>query len=215
MISMLDQFSSPYVIKDLESRHVYTNMAAVNLLGLKNKSEMLGKSDIEIKSKLFWFDDTGQEYVRQDKQITQSGKRMTCLEIHPWAVDYPYIVNKIPFYNDDSECIGLCVFTENLELFTLSDFVKGNLPGSFLLNKPDHFFTERNCEVMFFHLQGISNKETAERLNLSPRTIENYMQTLYEKVGVTHFDDFMQFCVARDYHRYLPKRFIRTEHLEF
>ncbi len=215
MISLLDQFSSPYVIKDLESMHVYTNNAALSLLGLKNKSEVLGKSDIEIKSKLFELDDTGLEFVRQDKQITASEKAMRCLEIHPAAVECPYIVNKIPYYNDEKECVGICVYTRNLEVFTLNDFVKGHMPGSLLLNKPDYFFTERNCEIMFFRLQGLTNKETAERLNLSPRTVENYMQMLYEKAGVNHFDDFKNFCVTRDYHRYLPKRFIHTDHLEF
>ncbi|WP_213989845.1 PAS and helix-turn-helix domain-containing protein [Sodalis sp. dw_96] len=215
MISMLDQFTSPYGIKNLESRYIYVNMAAVSLFGLKSKSDVIGKLDIEIKSKLTEFDDSGLEFIRQDKKVTDSESKLATLEIHPAAVDYPYIVNKIPFYNDEDNCVGLCLFSRNLEVYSLNDFVKGHMPGSLLLNKPDNFFTERNCEVMFFRLQGLSNKETAARLNLSVRTVENYMQILYEKVNVNHFDDFMSFCVEKGYHRYLPKRFIHTNHLKF
>lgn len=215
MISMLDQFSSPYGIKDLDSRYVYVNMAAISLFGLKSKSDVIGKLDIEIKSKLTEIDDLGLEFVRQDRKVTEGESKLATLEIHPLAVDYPYIVNKIPFYNDDNECVGLCLFSKNLEVYSLNDFVKGHMPGSLLLNKPDHFFTERNCEVMFFRLQGLTNKETAARLNLSPRTVENYMQSLYEKVGVNHFDEFMTFCISKDYHRYLPKRFVNIDHLKF
>ncbi len=89
------------------------------------------------------------------------------------------------------------------------------MPGSLLLNKPDHFFTERECEVMFFRLQGLSYKDVSDRLNLSIRTLENDMQILYQKVNVSIFDDFRDFCVARNYHRYLPKRFIHSEYVEF
>lgn len=215
MISLLDQFPSPYGVKDLDSRYVYVNDAALSLFGLKSRSEVIGKLDIEIKSKLTEFDDSGFEFIRQDKLVTDSESKLSTLEIHPIAVDYPYIVNKIPFYNDANDCVGICLFSRNLEVYSLNDFVKGNMPGSLLLNKPDHFFTERNCEIMFFRLQGLTNRETAERINLSPRTVEHYMQMLYEKVGVNHFDDFKNFCVARDYHRYLPKRFIHTDHLKF
>ncbi|WP_213989669.1 helix-turn-helix transcriptional regulator [Sodalis sp. dw_96] len=215
MISLLDQFTDPYGIKDLDSRYVYVNMAAVSLFGLKSPSDVIGKLDIEIKSRLTEIDDLGLEFVRQDRKVTDHESKLATLEIHPLAVDYPYIVNKIPYYNDDNECVGLCLYSKNLEVYSLNDFVKGHMPGSLLLNKPDYFFTERNCEIMFFRLQGLTNKETAERINLSPRTVESYMQMLYEKVGVNHFDDFKNFCISRDYHRYLPKRFIHTDHLEF
>ncbi|XBS70884.1 LuxR C-terminal-related transcriptional regulator [Acerihabitans sp. KWT182] len=215
MESMLDQYEFPYGIKDLDSRYVYVNMAAVSLFGLKRKSDVIGKLDIEVKSKLTEIDDLGLEFIRQDRKVTEHESKLATLEIHPVAVDYPYIVNKIPFYNDDKDCVGLCLFSRNLEVYSLNDFVKGHMPGSLLLNKPDNFFTERNCELMFFRLQGLTNKETAARLNLSPRTIENYMQTLYEKAGVNHFDDFLDFCVSKEYHRYLPKRFLHNHHIGF
>lgn len=215
MISMLDQFTSPYGIKDLDSRYVYVNMAAISLFGLKSKSDVIGKLDIEIKSKLTEMDDSGLEFVRQDRKVIDCENKLTTLEIHPLAADYPYIVNKIPFYNDDNECVGLCLFSKKLEVCSLNNFVKGHVPGSLLLNKPDHFFTERDCEVMFFRLQGLTNKETGARLNLSQSIVESYMQWLFEKVKVNHFDEFMTFCISKDYHRYLPKRFVNIDHLKF
>jgi DNA-binding CsgD family transcriptional regulator len=161
------------------------------------------------------YEDSLLEFDKQYKKVCKTQKEFSTLEIHPLAFDYPYIFHKKPYYDDDGECIGMFGYNIKMEVFTLNDFVKGNMPGSLLLNKPDNVFTERDCEVMFFRLQGLSHKETATRLNLSPRTVENYMQYLYEKVGVHHFDDFMKFCVDREFHRYLPKRFISKYHLKF
>ncbi|WP_413737737.1 helix-turn-helix transcriptional regulator [Sodalis sp. RH21] len=140
---------------------------------------------------------------------------MISLEIHPHAVDYPFTVNKIPFRNEANKCIGVLVYTKKLEVYTLNDYVKGNMPGSFLLNKPDDFFTERQCEIMFYRLQGLKAKDAAKRLNLSENTICNYMQTLYDKAGVTNLDEFKSFCEQRNYHRYLPKRFISNKPVDF
>ncbi len=58
-------------------------------------------------------------------------------------------------------------------------------------------------------------KEVAERLNLATRTVENYMQELYFKANVNHFDEFKEFCEKRSYHRYLPKRFLQVSHIDF
>ncbi len=214
-VNMLDQLPFPYVIRDMESRAIYANDALAELYGVKSKSDIMGKLDIDLDSLVLRFDESLQEFDRQYKKVSHTEKAFSTLEIHPEACDSPYIFHKKPYYDNNGICVGMFGYNLELDVYTLSDYVKGNMPGSLLLNKPDHFFTERNCEVMFFRLQGLTNKETAARLNLSFRTVENYMQVLYEKVGVNHFDDFMEFCVSRDYHRYLPRRFIHKDHLRF
>ena len=60
-------------------------------------------------------------------------------------------------------------------------------------------------------MQGRTNKEIANILYRSPRTIENRIAMLYQKAGVNHFDDFRAFCEQLNYDRYLPKRFL-TQH---
>ncbi|WP_246236189.1 helix-turn-helix transcriptional regulator [Acerihabitans arboris] len=215
MIKLLDHLPDPYCIKNRESRIIYANEPmAREVFNVKSTKELIGKLDCEIDSALEEFDNP-REFVKQDRRVMSTEKANNILENHPYAIDYPIVVNKLPFKDMDDKCVGVLVYTKKLEVYTLNDYVKGHMPGSLLLNKPDDFFTEKECEVMFFRLQGMKSKQVAKRLNLAENTVHNYMQKLYNKSGTTHIDDFRAFCEQRHYHRYLPKRFLQTDHIEF
>ncbi len=215
LIALLDQMPDPFSIKNLDSRYLYVNPAALRLFDVKHPDDVVGKRDNEIKSRLVEFNNAAEEFQRGDRDVFCTRQPLSTLEIHPLAVDYPYLGNRIPWNNEEGGCIGVMAYTRKLEVFTLHDFVKGHMPGSLLLNKPDEFFTERECEIMFYRLQGMKTKEVAERLNLAEKTVSNYMQLLYEKAYVNHFDDFKEFCQKRNYHRYLPRRFIFDNPVNF
>src|SRR5471030_239202 len=121
----------------------------------------------------------------------------------------------MPFYGDDASYKGMLGYNDLISIYTLNDYIKGKLPGSLLLNKPDDFFTERQCENMFYRLQELKVKDADARLNLSTNTVNNYMQALYDKVGAKNLEDFHEFCEKRNYHRYLPKRFLTNETIIF
>src|SRR5476649_2416669 len=121
----------------------------------------------------------------------------------------------MPFYGDDASYKGMLGYNDLISIYTLNDYIKGKLPGSLLLNKPDDFFTERQCEIMFYRLQGLKAKEVAKRLNLAANTFNNYMQTIYDKACVRNLDEFIEFCEKRNYHRYLPRRFLSKEAITF
>lgn len=215
LTSVLDQLPEPYIIKDLESRYIYANQAVAKLFSVRTPDDMLYKQEYEFKSPLSENDVIIDEWQDQDRKIFHARKPLVMLEIHPKAVDYPYLVRKLPFYDNNNDCKGVITCCRNLEVFTLKDFVKGNTPGSLLLSKPDDFFTEKECEIIFLKLQNMTSKEVGERLNISPRTVDNRLMRLYDKAGVNHFDDFSGFCEQRDYHRYLPKRFILQQKISF
>ncbi len=215
MMRMIDQFPSPYAIRDLEGRLIYGNQPVVELYGVKSTKDIFGKMDAEIKSKIVDTEEAVNEFAKQYRQVCQTEIPFATLELHPAAVDYPYIFNKFPFYNDDNKCVGMFGYARKLAVYTLNDYIKGFMPGSLLLNKPDDFFTERQCEIMFYRLQGLKAKEVAKRLNLSENTICNYMQTLYDKANVVNLAEFKHFCEQRNYHRYLPKRFLSNKPVDF
>jgi DNA-binding CsgD family transcriptional regulator len=45
--------------------------------------------------------------------------------------------------------------------------------------------TRREKEVALLAAEGIASKDIAERLFLSPRTVDNHLQSVYAKLGVT------------------------------
>lgn len=215
LVNLLDQYPDPYFIKDLKSSYIYANLPTAKLAGLRSPNDFLHKTEFELHSRLTENEEVVKAWQSQDKQVSSSRNVLSMLEIHPDAVDYPYIVKKIPFYDEENVCIGVLTYTRNLETFTPNDFINGRRPGSLLLNKPDEFFTERECEVIFLKLQGQTCKNIGAILYLSPRTVESTMQRLYTKVGVSHFDDFAEFCHNKNYHRYLPRRFIEYKRIMF
>ncbi|MCU5772401.1 helix-turn-helix transcriptional regulator [Erwiniaceae bacterium BAC15a-03b] len=211
----LDLLPEPYCIRAPDTRVVYANLAMLKLAGLKSNREIVGRLDYEVPSVLFENENTLKAWRDQDSNIIETRKHLAMLEIHPNAVDCPYICRKVPFYNNNNECVGAFLSVKYLEVFTPNDFVRGRLPGSLLLNKPDDFFTEKECEIIFFRLQGMSSKDIGNLLYLSPRTIENRLANMYHKAGVNHLDDFREFCETRNLHRYLPQRLVSNKRIGF
>lgn len=213
--SVFDKFSRPLTLRDMSSRIIYSNEAAADFLLVKSVKDLNGKHDTEIDCPLFNDEAELVEFDKQYKQTWQLEESYSTLEIHPNAVDRPYIYRRIPFYNDNMQCVGMYGYVEDLNVYSLNDYVKGHMPGSLLINKPDDFFTERECEIMFYRLQGMKAKDAAARLNLALTTFNNYMQRLYYKTGATNLDEFQEFCTKLNYNRYLPKRFLTNEAINF
>lgn len=204
----LDLLPDPYAIRTLDSRHIYANRAMAKLTGLKSVNDIIDRVDYEIPSLLYENEDSLKEWRLQDKKIVESRQQLAMLEIHPDAIDSPYICRKVPFYNKNGECIGAFCTIKYIETFSPNDFVKGRFPGSLLLNKPDDIFTEKECEIIFFKLQRMSSKEIGKILNISHRTIEKRLLDMYQKIDVNHFEDFRSYCESRNLHRYIPTRIL-------
>ena len=45
--------------------------------------------------------------------------------------------------------------------------------------------TQRDGQVLDLLVQGCSNKEIAEQLNISPRTVKQHLRTLFLRAGIT------------------------------
>lgn len=210
-----DQIKSPIAIRDLSARLVYCNQPLAALADKKSPDEIIGKYDKEFDCAIFDSEEAVDTFDKQYKRIFETKTPFATLELHPHAVDFPFIFHKIPYFNDQHECIGMIGYNTQLTVYSLNDFVKGQMPGSLLLNKPDDTFSERECEVMFYRLQGLKSKQAAERLNISLNTFNHYMQRIYTKVHVTEIDELREFCKIRNYHRYLPNRFLKKEAIYF
>jgi two-component system response regulator FixJ len=54
----------------------------------------------------------------------------------------------------------------------------------------------RQAEVMWLVAEGLSNKEIALKLNISPRTVENYRAWVMEKMGAPNLADLVRKALA-------------------
>jgi len=208
LASLLDLFKEPYAIRDLLSRTLYANGPMLRMYKVGRQDDLVGKLDKDVLSPLVEYDNVPHEWAMQDRYVIKTKERMSFLEVHPRSQDHPYIMTKVPFYNDDGICDGTVAFINILTTYSADDFITGDMPTSMLLTKPDDFFTEKECEIMFYRIQGMRAKEVAQKLGMSENTVCNYMQLLYYKTGAKQIEGFKAFCKRRNYHRYLPKRFL-------
>lgn len=65
-------------------------------------------------------------------------------------------------------------------------------------------FTDREWHVLFLALQRLSAKEIARRLNLSPRTVENRLSLIYEKMAVNDGYHLRIVCREKAITHYIP-----------
>lgn len=213
---IFDNFADPVIISSPDSRILYVNPAQVKHHGLRTPSDMTGRYYDEVHSALYENEQSVNSWKKQDQKIAANPLRdLKMLEVHPGEADRPYTVRKTALFNQNEEVMGVLLHFRYLEIFRPNDFIKGKLPGSLLLNCPDDFFTERECEIIFLRLQGMSSTAIAKILRRSPSTIENAIQHMYESAGVNNATDFAEFCENRGLHCYLPHRFLDQKHFSF
>jgi DNA-binding CsgD family transcriptional regulator len=63
-------------------------------------------------------------------------------------------------------------------------FVDRGLLVSFVLNRNGKDFSDREREVLEWLAAGKTDREIAELLGMSPRTVQKHLQHIYEKLGV-------------------------------
>lgn len=211
----LDSMKDCYCIVNAESRILYANLSFAKLAGFSTPDGLNGKFYHEVQSTLFEKEEDRFQWEMQDREVmTNPSRPLSMLEIHPNAVFSPYTVDKYPLY-DNNKIVGTIHNHKYVEILKPNDFLKGRKPGSLLLNRPDDVFSEKECEIIFLKLQGMTSKKIGDFLSLSSRTVENRLQRIYIKCGVNHADDFAAYCEKRNYDRYLPGRFLDPQQVLF
>src|SRR5690625_764504 len=52
------------------------------------------------------------------------------------------------------------------------------------VQRPIHLYTKRECEVLQLLTDGQSNRQIAETLNISEKTVKNHVSSLFKKMNV-------------------------------
>ena len=85
----------------------------------------------------------------------------------------------------------------------VAEKIFSRLDGSIELNSHD-FLSEQEFEVLLHSIRGYTLKETADRMDLSPKTISTYRARLKEKLGVGTQAEVFQYAldtglISKDY----------------
>jgi len=73
----------------------------------------------------------------------------------------------------------------------LEAYRRGERPG----DGREHVLTEREEEVLRLTAEGYSNTEIAQRIYLSPKTVDTYRQRIMEKLGLHHRAELVRYAL--------------------
>lgn len=208
VINFLDKYDNPCSIKNNESRYIFINEAALIHYGIPLKFNYEGCLDSELPHP---GSELAQKFQENDKKIIQEGKVIIEIETHIYGKDkklQPHICEKIPFYDNDDTCIGIICMGRNFESASLY-YQSVKLGSICLVTEPTvNIFTEKELDVIFLLLHGLSSKEIAKILNLSPRTVQSRTSIIYQKANINSYRQLKEYCIGMRLNKYIPKRFL-------
>ncbi|HDL8287097.1 TPA: PAS domain-containing protein [Yersinia enterocolitica] len=195
--------------KDLDSHYLYANNPFMELLNFPPEFCIKGLLDDELPHPSFA--KFSSQFREQELLAAITKKRVSSIEMHYFGREQklqPYLFDKFPLLNSKKECLGIIFHGKKMDFFTSEQYVDQVSPLTFLIEKPDDFFTDEEFDVVFFMLQNANNKTIAQRLSLSEQEVEDYRRNIYHKVHCNSFYDFKQFCKNKRYNHYVPQKIL-------
>ncbi|ASV33400.1 PAS domain-containing protein [Candidatus Hamiltonella defensa] len=209
MIAMMEHSKIPWGIKDNQSRYVYLNEAALDMANIPVGFDFEGRLDEEFPCP---WSELAPEIYAQDRKAESSHQTAEAIGISYYtrqAVLEPYYIPKFPIYNQNGESLGTVFCAKKFSFISISDFFNHLKPSVLTLNPPVDTFTEKELDIIFYAFQKMSSKEIATKLCLSHRTIENRLQRIYEKMGVTSLAGLIEYCHTTGLNHHVPKNLLR------
>lgn len=204
IIHMCDANQNPCHIRDIECRYVYVNSAMRDLLDLSEGFEIEGKLTKELSHWMFVF---FEDICSYDHTVMSKKTEVSFLITSAFGrenIIQPYIFDVRPFFDHDGNVVGTMTEVRRCMFFSFLRYIDGGLP---IVLKSNFFhidFTQRDLEVMFFTYHGLTSKETARRLGISHRSVENRLCIMYQRADVHNIYQFREFCRDIGIDGYIP-----------
>lgn len=207
----IDSLPGPAVYKDASSTFQYLNAAYGDLVGLRHRLDFIGgmASDLPCGAA-----EAACSFEAQDRHVLETGKILRNLDIHPyadgeWGV---HLGRKEPVFDDNRRVIGsIWHGTDITSAYTmaigtqLAQFA-GEPQSSYVLSADGGpvALSPRESEVLFLILRGKTAKLAAAVLNLSHRTVQQYVEMLRQKFGVESKVELIDTAIAQGYLSMIP-----------
>lgn len=188
--------------------HVFldVNKEFAHHFGFKDEASLIGKSDYDLPIAT---SHTIEHFLAADKIVLESGLAHRFLEIYQIKYYTPKIklTVKSTFMTDNNTITGTLGYCIDLPL-TILQFCNPGLnqtSGVYSISGFDHKLSPRENECLFFTLQGKTAKEIAIILNLSRRTVEEYISSIKQKLNCTTKRDLILYCQEKEFMHIFPE----------
>ncbi|XBS69216.1 helix-turn-helix transcriptional regulator [Acerihabitans sp. KWT182] len=207
-ISYMGNCNEFWYIKDHEHRFIYMNEYAKYYSGLPKRFDPEGKLDSECPAPWSEIEDIIQA---NDKNVMDTRKMIPTLMTFLYGgrekLIQPFMADVTPLIVE-GKSIGVVGRAKKLEIYSMYHFENNKLPDSLCFGNPTDLFTDREFDVVFFAMQSLSTKAIAKRLDISPDSVKKYLQSIYEKTGVSARSQLIEYCRSKGYDKFAPNKFI-------
>ncbi len=209
LLKTFEKNSVPCGIKDSGARYRYVNPAMRELLALPDDFVISGCSDCDIPHPIARYASVMWE---EEQRLYSQGENISLLVLLPFGRKnriQPYIFDSIPHYDENGDLCGVLCYARPCRFFSTLQCVDGEIPRTANIITAYGMFSDRELEIAFFVLYGLSSKEIGRRLGISHRTVENKLQNIYQKTGVNSSRQFKQYCQGVGAERNIPARLLK------
>lgn len=213
-ISYMKNSNEYWYIKNHESRIIFINDYGLHYSGLPKGFNPEGKLDSECP--VFW-SEVADVIRANDKNVMDSQKTIPTLFNAIYGgrekLIQPFMVEVTPLI-EDGKSIGVVRLARKLEMYSMCSsyhLTHGQGQASIRQTYPTDLFTDREFDVVFYAMQSLSAQDIARRLAVSPTTVREQLQSVFERVDVSTLSQLIEYCRCHGYDNYAPSRFNSTE----
>ena len=192
------------------------------LINAKEQDEVIGITDYDVKCKAA---EKADIFRAQDRKVISEKRVIKYFDVVEYHQNEPQIIQSIkaPLYCSVGKICGVSVYAFILDdsfFKTLSRLTEdadnpfyANLSakelsrGSYELptNYGNIKLSKRQSECMFYLIRGNLAKQIANKLGLSPRTIEYYIELIKAKYKCYSKNELIELAISHDFLKVIPE----------
>ncbi len=221
--TFVDQLPGYFLLKDLQSCFLMASTKTAKMVGFRNIEDMIGLTDYDIKCEAV---SLAHHFQQQDKEVINNSKLVFLAYLHfsnEWKI---MLHEKSILTNNTNHNIGICCYLTDITDYRLVDFTRFLVEFdrkhclqacqdqfTYVLNRSyfDLSLPPRQSECLFFLLRGKSIKTIARILDLSPRTVESYIESIKIRLDCRTKAELIELAWQKGYMNIIPKSLITDD----
>ncbi len=206
--------------RDLENNFLGGNLMVANLAGFKAANKLEGLSDFNAPWCKF-----ATNYKQQDHDA-YNGLVYKQLDPVMSASGFKVLTStKSPYYDKNGNVAAIIGFGVELtctEIIKIAYLIDSETPfdqgksivvsnNNYIYAKYEKQLTQRELECIFYVLRGRTYKRIAKILNISPRTVEEYINNIKSKLCCNTKDELIELAYKYDLTRFIPESLVNNK----
>ncbi|CDZ78385.1 DNA-binding transcriptional activator UhpA [Legionella massiliensis] len=193
---LLNMIPGAIGFKDKNSVYLGGNQLLASTMGFAKPQDIVGMKDTDIKSEMVVFAD---KFVKEDKEVMLTGERQH-IDIGRYndGLLRATLSTKKVILAANQAIIGTAFSRVELKSSILKKLLDKSLNIKFPLyytiarQYGEYNLNKRETESLFYLMRGYTAKEIAQRLGLSPKTIEYHIEQLKNKLGCSKKSELVE-----------------------